>query len=233
MPRVDGAIVSTYNCMSMDIIQLFTHLDKQMAAAIAAYGSWTYALLSLIVFVETGVVVMPFLPGDSLLFAAGAFAGTGALDLLTVIFLLSIAAIAGDSVNYAIGRRVGPAILARNGRFVKPEHLERTRAFYEKHGRKTIIIARFVPVVRTIAPFVAGIGQMPYRAFLAYNILGGIAWVSSLTIAGYWFGGIPFVREHFTAVVLVIVVISVLPGVIEYFRHRREQSFSTPPAPPL
>jgi membrane-associated protein len=203
------------------LIDVVLHLDRHLSAVIETYGVWTYAILFLIIFCETGLVVTPFLPGDSLLFAVGAFAATGALDLALVIVLLGIAAIAGDSVNYAIGARVGPRVFRQEGvRFLNREYLDRTHQFYERHGAKTIVIARFVPIIRTFAPFVAGIGRMTYSRFLAYNIAGGVFWIASLTLAGYAFGNIPLVRRHFTLVILAIIVISVLPGVVEVLRQR-------------
>ncbi len=208
-------------------LQLFFHLDTQLASVISTYGSWTYAFLVLIVFCETGLVVTPFLPGDSLLFAAGAFAATGSLSIWLLLLLLIVAAIAGDSLNYHIGRRIGPKVFFRDDSFfLRKEHLNRARVFYEKHGKKTIILARFVPIVRTFAPFLAGVGQMRYAEFLLYNIVGGIVWVTLFLFAGYLFGNIPFVKHNFTFVVFGIIGISLLPGVIEYLRHRR--SLKTP-----
>jgi membrane-associated protein len=180
-----------------------------------------YAILFLIVFCETGLVVTPFLPGDSLLFAVGTLAALQALDLWAASALLMIAAIAGDTVNYWIGHAAGPKVFAYEGsRFFNKEHLQRTHRFYEKYGGKTIIIARFVPIVRTFAPFVAGVGSMTYPRFIAYNVAGGIAWVVLFVLAGYYFGNIPMVRRNFTMVVFAIIFISILPGIIEYVRHR-------------
>jgi membrane-associated protein len=204
-------------------LDLFLHLDTHLQEVIQTYGTWTYLLLFLIVFCETGLVVTPILPGDSLLFAAGTFAAIGALDFTTLLVLLSTAAVAGDAVNYAVGAYMGPKVFAQEGgRFLKREYLDRTHAFYEKYGGKTIIFARFVPIVRTFAPFVAGVGSMTYWRFASYNVIGGLLWVSVCLGAGYAFGNVPIVREHFTLVVLGIVFVSVLPGIVEYWRHRRD-----------
>ena len=202
-------------------VDFFLHLDKHLAEVIQAYGTWTYALLFAIVFLETGLVVTPFLPGDSLLFAAGSFAALGALDPGLLFLLLAVAAVVGDTVNYAIGAFLGPKVFHYpRSRFFNPEHVRRTHAFYEKYGGKTIIIARFVPIVRTFAPFVAGIGAMSYPRFLAYNVVGGVGWVALCLGAGYFFGNLPFVRRNFSLVIVAIVVISVLPALVEYLRHR-------------
>ena len=204
-------------------VDLFLHLDKHLAEVIAAYGGYTYGLLFAIVFLETGLVVTPILPGDSLLFAAGTFAALGSLDVWVVVGLLSVAAILGDTVNYGIGKYLGPKVFHYpKSRFFNPEHLKKTHAFYEKYGGKTIIIARFVPIVRTFAPFVAGIGAMTYGKFLAYNVIGGVLWVAVCVFAGYFFGNLPFVKNNFSLVVLAIIVISILPGVFEFIKHRRE-----------
>jgi len=206
-------------------IDILLHLDKYLLTVIQQYGSWTYAILFAIVFCETGLVVTPFLPGDSLLFAVGAFAATGALDPWLAFVLLSIAAIAGDTVNYWIGDYLGPRVFHYEGsRFFKREHLERTHRFYEKYGGKTIVIARFIPIIRTFAPFVAGIGAMTYWRFVAYNSGGGLLWVASFVGGGYFFGNIPVVKRNVTLVILAIIVISSMPGVIEYLRHRRKPS---------
>ena len=207
-----------------DLVDLFLHLDRHLGEIIRAYGTWTYLILGLVVFLETGVVATPFLPGDSLLFAAGAFAALGALDVTIVCVILSAAAILGDTVNYWIGRKIGPRVFKENVRFLKREHLMRTHAFYEKHGGKTIVLARFVPIVRTFAPFVAGIGSMSYRRFFAYNVFGGLLWVALFVLGGYFFGNLPVVKENFSLVILVIIVVSVLPLVIEYVRHRRRRA---------
>ena len=204
------------------LIGIFMHLDKHLEMIIRDYGLWTYLILFLIVFCETGLVVTPFLPGDSLLFAAGALAATTSLEIGWLIVLLSVAAIAGDTVNYWIGHLVGPRVFSgERTRFLNREHLERTHRFYEKHGGKTIIIARFMPIIRTFAPFVAGIGSMNYARFIAYNIVGGLLWVVLFVGGGYLFGNIPMVKRNFTLVIMVIIVVSVLPGLVEYVRHRR------------
>jgi membrane-associated protein len=197
------------------------HLDRHLSEIIRDYGVWTYLLLFLIVFCETGLVVTPFLPGDSLLFAAGAFAGLGTLDLGLTLLLLTVAAIAGDTVNYWAGHLIGPRLFrGEKVRFLNPKHLERTHAFFERYGAKTIVIARFVPIVRTFAPFVAGIGSMTYRRFFLYNVVGGVAWVAICVLAGFWFGNIPVVKENFTLVILGIIVVSILPAAFEVVRHR-------------
>jgi membrane-associated protein len=210
-------------------VDFFLHLDQHLAEVIQRYGTSTYALLFLIVFLETGLVVTPLLPGDSLLFAAGSFAGLGVLRLWPLFFLLCAAAILGDTVNYAIGARLGPKVFHYpKSRFFNPEHLKKTHTFYEKYGGKTIIIARFVPIVRTFAPFVAGIGEMSYARFLAYNVTGGILWVSVCLFSGYFFGNLPLVKQNFSLVVIAIVLISLLPAVIEYLRHRAQAKRQAP-----
>jgi len=204
-------------------VDFFLHLDQHLAEVIQQYGRTTYLILFLIVFLETGLVVTPILPGDSLLFAAGAFAALGHLRLWPLFFLLCVAAILGDTVNYAIGARIGPKVFSYSkSRFFNPDHLKKTHEFYEKYGGKTIIIARFVPIVRTFAPFVAGVGQMSYRQFIGYNVIGGVLWVSICVFAGYFFGNLPFVKKNFSVVILAIIVISLLPAVIEYLKHRAE-----------
>ena len=211
--------------LARHLIDLLLHLDRHLNTLIQDFGPWTYLILFLIVFCETGLVVTPFLPGDSLLFAVGTFAATGSLDLGLTLGLLSVAAIAGDTVNYAIGYRVGPRVFRGEGsRLFNRDHLDRTHRFYERHGAKTIVIARFVPIVRTFAPFVAGIGQMRYGRFVAYNVAGGLLWIGSLTLGGYAFGNIPVVRKNFSLVVLAIIVLSILPGVIEFVRQRKNPS---------
>jgi len=206
-------------------VDFLLHLDRHLSDLVHSYGNWVYVILFLIVFCETGLVVTPFLPGDSLLFVAGTLAGAGLLDPQWLVVVLIIAAVLGDTVNYAIGRKLGPAIFTReSGLFFKREHLARTQHFYERHGGKTIIIARFIPVVRTFAPFVAGIGAMHYGRFLAYNMTGGVLWVTLFVTGGYWFGDLPWVKSNLTLVILGIIVLSIMPGVIEYLRHRgREQ----------
>lgn len=204
-------------------IDFILHLDKYISILIQDFGLWTYFILFLIVFCETGLVVTPFLPGDSLLFAAGAFAARGELNIIWLFLLLSAAAIIGDTINYWIGHTIGPKIFQKeNVRFLKKEHLERTHNFYEKYGGETIIIARFIPIIRTFAPFVAGIGKMTYWRFISYNIIGGIGWVAIFTFGGYFFGNISFVKKNFTIIILAIIIISILPGVVEIIRHRRQ-----------
>ena len=215
----------------MEAIQFFIdillHLDKHLDWVIRTYGIWTYAILFLIIFCETGLVVTPFLPGDSLLFAVGTFVATGSLDMALITGLLSFAAIVGDTVNYWIGYAMGPKVFTReNSRFLNKEHLERTHRFYQKYGGKTIILARFIPIIRTFAPFVAGIGVMTYRRFIAFNVIGGIAWIFSFVLTGYYFGNIPFVRNNFIFVILAIIIISVLPVNIALLRHRGQSSMT-------
>lgn len=201
-------------------IDFVLHLDTHLASLVSQYGTWTYAILTAIVFAETGLVFTPILPGDSLLFAAGALAAISSLNIWALFGLLAVAAIAGDTVNYWIGSRIGH--LAESGRIplIKPEHLAKTHAFFEKHGGKTIIIARFVPIVRTFAPFVAGAGSMTYGRFLVYNVTGGIGWVGSMLLCGYLFGNLPWVRDNFSAVVLGIVFISILPAIVGVIQNR-------------
>jgi membrane-associated protein len=197
------------------------HLDAHLAAFIAEHGAWVYALLFVIIFCETGLVVTPFLPGDSLLFVVGTLAAAGGMDIRVVMALLVGAALCGDNVNYWIGRWVGPKVFrGEDSRWFNRRHLDRTHAFYERHGGKAIIIARFVPIVRTYVPFVAGIGAMPYARFLAFSIAGALAWVVSLSLAGYWFGNIPAVKENLAVVIVVIVALSVMPIAVEFLRAR-------------
>ena len=206
----------------LTFIDIFIHLDRHLIWLIQHFGVWVYLIVFIIVFCETGLVVTPFLPGDSLLFGLGALAAIGDLNVAWLFVLLSSAAIAGDTVNYFIGKYVGPKVFHQDtNRFLKREYLEKTRRFYEKYGGKTIVIARFVPIIRTFAPFVAGIGAMTYSKFIIYNVLGGIAWVAVFIFGGYYFGNLPIVKNNFTLVIMAIIIISVLPGVIEYFRHRR------------
>jgi membrane-associated protein len=211
-------------------IDIVLHLDKHLDQLVANYGPWVYAIIFLIVFAETGLVVTPFLPGDSLLFAIGALcARPEGLNFVVAFFLLWIAAILGDSVNYWIGSYVGPKVFhKKESRWFNPKHLERTHAFYEKYGGKTIIIARFLPIIRTFAPFVAGIGRMTYRSFFAYNVIGGLVWVGLFMLAGLLFGNLTFVRNNFSLVVLAIIAISMIPLVTEYLRHRREAATAKP-----
>ncbi len=196
-------------------VDLFLHLDVHLSDLIATYGTWTYGILFLIVFCETGLVVTPFLPGDSLLFAAGTFAGMGSLNPGLLFLLLFSASVLGDSTNYWVGRFIGVRAFSGNLRFLKQEHLNKTRAFYGRHGRKTVILARFLPIIRTFAPFVAGVGEMPYSRFLAFSLLGSAAWVGLFVGAGYFFGNIPVVRSHFSVVVMGIIAVSLLPLAIE------------------
>jgi len=198
------------------------HLDVHLAAFIAEHGVWVYGLLFVIVFCETGLVVTPFLPGDSLLFVAGALAAAGGMDIGVVIALLVTAALCGDNVNYWIGRWVGPKVFrAEDSRWFNRRHLDRTHAFYERHGGKAIILARFVPIVRTYVPFVAGIGAMPYARYLAFCVAGALLWVVTLCLAGYWFGNIALVKDNLAVVIVVIVAVSVMPIAIEFLRARR------------
>jgi len=202
------------------VIDFILHLDKHLNEIIQTYGIWTYLLLFLIIFMETGLVITPFLPGDSLIFAAGAFAAQGSLNVFVLFILLSLAAILGDTVNYWIGHYIGPKAFSGNVRFLKKEYLDRTHAFYEKHGGKTIILARFIPIIRTFAPFVAGIGAMTYSHFIVYNVVGGVLWVGLFTFGGYFFGNLPFVKDNFIIVIITIIFISVLPAVVEVVRER-------------
>lgn len=208
------------------LIDFILHIDTHLAAIVGEYGAWTYAILFLIVFCETGLVVTPFLPGDSLLFAAGALAATTELNPVVIFLLLLVAAIVGDSTNYAIGSRLGARVFSGRYRFVKREHLERTEQFYEKYGGKTIILARFIPIVRTYAPFVAGAARMDYSRFIFYNVSGALLWVSIFVLGGYWFGNMPAVEQNFGLVVIAIIVLSVLPAVYEVVNHRRTQARS-------
>ena len=215
--------------MIAKIIDIALHLDRYLSAIIQQYGAWTYGILFFVIFFETGFVVMPFLPGDSLLFAAGTFAAIKALNIAWLLVLLSAAAVIGDTVNYWVGHFLGPKIFHKEGsRVFKKEYLDRTHAFFEKYGGKTIIIARFVPIVRSFAPLVAGIGRMSYGKFIAYNVVGGVGWVVLLTGAGYLFGNIPVVRKNFSLAILAIIVISTIPAVTEALRHRKQK-----PGPPL
>ncbi len=206
------------------LIDLFLHLDKHLSVIISDYGTWTYLILFAIIFMETGLVITPFLPGDSLLFAAGTFAALGALNPVLLFFLLTTAAILGDTINYWIGNQIGPRAFSGDIRFLKKEYLDRTHEFYEKHGGKTIVLARFVPIIRTFAPFVAGVGSMTYSYFLSYNVIGGIVWVAIFVFGGYFFGNIPFVKENFTLVILAIIFLSILPPIIEYLRERQRSA---------
>jgi len=204
----------------LSILQFFLHIDAHLSQIIQDYGIWTYVILFAIIFAETGFVVTPFLPGDSLIFAAATFAGLGLLNPWLLFGLLALAGILGDSVNYAIGHTIGPRVFREDVRFLKREYLDRTHAFYEKYGGKTIILARFIPIIRTFAPFVAGVGAMTYPRFVLFNVIGGLLWVALFTSLGYFFGNIPTVQRNFTLVILGIVFISILPPVLEFLRQR-------------
>jgi membrane-associated protein len=202
------------------VIDFILHMDTYLGQIIQSVGIWTYLMLFVVIFIETGLVVTPFLPGDSLLFAAGAFAALGSLNVWVLFVTLALAAILGDTVNYWLGHYIGPRVFTMNSRWFKREYLERTQAFYDKYGGKTIFLARFIPIIRTFAPFVAGVGKMRYGYFLTYNIIGGIVWTTLFIFGGYFFGNMPFVRDHFSLVVLAIIVISVMPAVVEVLRSR-------------
>ncbi len=197
------------------------HMDRHLPQIVNDIGIWVYAVLFLVIFVETGLVVMPFLPGDSLLFAAGAVAATTSLHPLFLWVLLATAAVLGDTANYWIGHFVGPKVFTQESRWFKREYLERTHAFYEKHGGKTIFLARFIPIIRTFAPFVAGIGRMRYGYFISYNVIGGIVWTGLFIGAGYFFGNLPIVKENFSLVIIAIILISLIPAVVEYLKEKR------------
>jgi len=200
------------------------HLDIHLRALIQTYGLWTYFILFVVIFCETGLVVTPFLPGDSLIFAAGTFAAAKALNVWLLFLILSAAAVIGDTANYWIGKIVGPKVFHKEKtRFFKKEYLDRTHEFYEKYGAETIIIARFVPIIRTFAPFVAGIGKMTYGKFLSYNVIGGVGWVAIFTFGGYFFGNIPFVKKNFSIVIIAIILISLVPAVLEVLKHRKKK----------
>jgi membrane-associated protein len=203
------------------LIDVFIHLDKHLSELIAMFGPYIYVILFLVIFCETGLVVTPFLPGDSLLFVIGAFAAKGDFELGLVFAILCAAAISGNVVNYHIGRYLGPKVFLGKTRFLKKEYLDRTHEFYDKHGAKTIVIARFLPIIRTFAPFVAGIGRMEYKRFTIYNIVGCVAWLGAFIFGGYFFGNVPIVKQNLTIVILAIVVLSFVPSVIEVMRHRR------------
>lgn len=203
----------------MQLIEFILHVDEHLIEFVQNYGMWVYAILFLIIFVETGLVVMPLLPGDSLLFAAGAIAATGALDPVALSVLLFIAAVMGDSLNYQIGHYIGPRVFNLKSRFINREHLLKTQGFFEKHGGKTIIFARFMPIIRTFTPFIAGVGSMQYARFLMFNIIGGAAWILSFIWLGYFFGNLPVIKDNFTYVIFAIIGISLMPAVIEFVRH--------------
>ncbi len=203
-------------------IDVVLHLERYLDMWALQYGVWMYAILFAVIFAETGLVVTPFLPGDSLLFAVGALVARETLSLPVILVSLSVAAIAGDTLNYAVGRYLGHVVTRRFSRIVKPEYLQKTHDFFEKYGNKTIVLARFVPIVRTLAPFVAGAAEMRYRDFAVYNVIGGVFWITSMTLAGYAFGNLEIIRKHFSLVVIGIVFLSILPMVIEYVRQRRK-----------
>lgn len=204
--------------MIKELLDFILHIDKYLIIVIQNYGVLVYFLLFAILFIETGFVMVPFLPGDSLLFVAGTLAGTGELDVYVLLITLSLAAILGDTLNYWMGSFFGEKVFSR---FIKQDYMERTKIFYEKHGKKTIVLARFVPIIRTFAPFVAGIGKMKYSTFLSYNIIGGLAWVFLFILAGYFFGSIPIVEKNLTLVIFIIIFLSFIPVAMEYWKHRR------------
>lgn len=208
------------------IIDFVLHMDVYLNDIISNYGAWTYGILFFVIFMETGFVVTPFLPGDSLLFAAGTFAALGVLNPLYLFLLLSVAAVIGDTVNYSIGAYIGPRAFSGEIKFLKQEHMDRTQEFYEKHGGKTIILARFIPIIRTFAPFVAGIGTMKYSKFILFNVVGGISWVAIFISLGYFFGNIPFVQKNFELVIFAIIFISFIPPILEVFKARRESKLA-------
>lgn len=204
----------------MELIDFILHVDRHLTTFAAAYGVWIYALLFLIVFVETGVVVMPLLPGDSLLFAAGALAAAGEMNVWLLMGLLFVAAVLGDNLNYYIGNRIGPRVYSWDSRWIRREHLLKTQEFFLRHGGKTVIIARFMPIVRTFTPFVAGVGAMPWNRFLLFNVIGAALWVGSCVGLGYGLGNLPFFKENFSAIILAIIFVSILPGLIAWIRHK-------------
>jgi membrane-associated protein len=205
------------------MVEFIFHIDKHLDAVIKSCGAWSYGLLFAVIFAETGLVVTPFLPGDSLLFATGAFAAAGSFNVWCLFGALALAAVIGDSVNYACGKFLGDKVFRSGSRIFKKEYLDRTHAFYEKYGGKTIIIARFVPIVRTFAPFVAGVGRMSYLYFFTYNVVGGVLWVAIFVFGGFFFGNIPIVKKNFTVTIFVIIILSIMPGIVEFLRHRRRK----------
>ncbi|MBS3168581.1 DedA family protein [Candidatus Woesearchaeota archaeon] len=207
--------------MIKKIIDFILHIDQYLNVLIQNYGNLVYIFLFMIIFMETGFVVTPFLPGDSLLFVAGALAATGSLNVYIIFLLLSIAAILGDTVNYALGKYFGEKVFSR---FIKKDHLEKTKLFFNKYGKKTIILARFIPIIRTFAPFVAGIGKMNYFTFLSYNIIGGIVWVGIFIFAGFFFGNVPIIKENLSIIIILIIIVSIIPAVIEYFKIKRSKN---------
>ena len=219
----------------LDLIKLaidfVLHLDKDLDLIIRTVGIWTYLILFVVIFIETGLVVTPFLPGDSLLFAVGAFAAKGSLEVFPIWILLMFAAVLGDTANYWIGHHIGPRVFKEDTRWIKREHLERTQAFYDKHGGKTIFLARFIPIIRTFAPFVAGIGKMRYGYFITYNIIGGITWVTLFIWGGYFFGGLKVVEENFSLIIIALVLIPGIPALIEVFKGRKKSPKTVQPLP--
>lgn len=206
------------------LIDLFLHLDKHLAELISQYGTWTYAILFLVIFCETGLVIAPFLPGDSLLFATGALAATGALDPNIAFALMALASVLGDNTNYTIGRFIGPRAFSGNGRFLKRKYLDKTQHFYDKYGGRTIIVGRFLPIIRTFAPFVAGVAKMDRKKYVPFTIIGAMFWVGLFVYAGYFFGSLPFVKNNFSIVIVVIILISALPAILEVIKHRRNRN---------
>lgn len=204
----------------VDYFDFILHIDKHLLDIVNSYHTWTYLILALIIFCETGLVVTPLLPGDSLLFAAGALAGAGSLDIGIIIALLFVAAFIGDNTNYFIGNYIGPKVFDKNYKFLKKKYLEKTQHFYDKHGGKTIIIARFMPIIRTFAPFVAGVGTMKYRKFIGFSLLGNFLWITGFSLAGYLFGNIEIVKRNFTLVIFVIIFISILPPIIAVLKQK-------------
>lgn len=205
----------------MKLVDFILHLDKYLSMIINTYGIWTYAFLFMIVFLETGLVITPFLPGDSIIFASGAFAAIGSMNLLSLYILFLAAAILGDTANYTIGKKIGTKAFEKDIKFLNKAYLNKAHSFYEKHGAITIVIARFIPIIRTFAPFVAGIGEMHYTKFISYNMVGGILWVSLFLFGGYYFGNLPFIKSHFTYVLLAIIFISLIPAVVGIIRERK------------
>src|SRR3989338_677841 len=208
------------------LIDFILHLDKYLSVLIQNYGVWTYLLIFLIVFAETGLVATPFLPGDSLLFAAGTFAAIGSFNVLWLFIIISAAAILGDTVNYSVGKYLGQKVIEKENRFIKKKYIDKTQHFYEKYGAKTIVLARFVPIVRTFAPFVAGVGKMNYLKFAIYNVAGGIIWTALFVFGGYFFGNVPIVKNNFTIVILIIIILSFVPGIVEFWKHYKKRKIN-------
>lgn len=207
-----------------NIVEFFFHIDRHLSAVIQSCGAWSYGVLFAVVFAETGLVVTPFLPGDSLLFAAGALAAINSFNVIWLAITLFAAAVIGDSVNYAIGKRIGEGIFTDKSRFFKKEYLDKTHRFYEKYGGKTIVIARFVPIIRTFAPFVAGVGKMSYGYFFSYNVIGAFLWVALFVGGGYFFGNIPVIKKNFSIAIFVIIALSVMPIITEFWKHHRAKN---------